>query len=98
MFGRATIRLGIGPHSSHRTCYAAFSAMQSTPSKQSNSAIPSGKISEPKSEMFEMLCSWIELCDDELYTLTELHNKLRASFWTSMATISFSQKLQENII
>jgi len=28
------------------------------------------------SETFEMLCSWIELCDDELYTLTELHNKL----------------------
>jgi len=43
----------------HKACYAAFSVMQSTPSKQSNSATPGGKVSEAKFETFETLCSWL---------------------------------------
>jgi len=60
----------------HRSCYAVFTAMRSNPSKDSKSATVGGKVCESKLETFETLCLWIELCDDELYTLTELHSKL----------------------
>ena len=58
----------------HRSCYAAFSAMRS---KVPKFTTPGGKVCEPKLETFKRLCSWIELCDDELYTMTDLQIKLK---------------------
>jgi hypothetical protein len=49
----------------HRACYAAFSAMRS---KEPKLGTLGGKVCERKLATFETLCSWIELCDDELYT------------------------------
>lgn len=59
----------------HRNCFAAFSQMQSRPNhcKTCQNRTRKGRpTSTQKMSTFEMLCSWIEVCDNELYSLDDL--------------------------
>jgi len=60
----------------HQSCLPAFYNGRSCPNS-SNVASNTGRpVCVQKLETFELLCSWIELCDDELYTLDDLHDKM----------------------
>jgi len=55
----------------HRSCYIDFVCMHPRPTTtnehQSNGSKPGRPVDKGKMEAFENLCSWLELCDDEMY-------------------------------
>ena len=59
----------------HRRCHAAFCALNPHPADCTH-GVAGARVCEDKSETFETMCSWVELCDDELYSLDELQQKL----------------------
>lgn len=67
----------------HRTCFQTFSKLRPCPSTSTSSDLHHSNktsvgrpVSVGKFETFEDLCSWMEVCDDELHTLDELKDKM----------------------
>lgn len=61
----------------HRSCYRDFVCLRSRPAKDGQRTSNVGRpVDEAKIAVFERLCSWLELCDDEMYSLDELQRKL----------------------
>ena len=63
----------------HKACHNAFRKMQPSPTADTSDARCGGgrPIDSARHSIFEKLCDWLEVADEELYTLAELQDRMK---------------------
>jgi len=79
----------------HWRYYSAFRGMSARPRDSIDRADVGRLVNEKKQQVFESLCAWIELCDDQLYSLDDLREMMQEMVCSADESV-YSKKLKCN--